>query len=393
MFKDHLLNVFLQSNNLAALTESAGILFGTPIIVVDEAFRIAASFAANGSDYEEYRTAVIHSQLSFEAAADISGTAAEKGQDFFELQRNERNYAVAVLRNGGAMIGYMILVTGSNNDPHTITNTENIMFAAALISKQLCLERRQTALDTAEDVLITLLNGDFADEEHFRLQASATFLSNFCPQRFAIVAMTGLENSDIAGDILRKSLETNFHGSHPFFYKDRIVMFLHVDHDLSLLVHTAKSGGLCIVVSPALEGIFSLGKMYGTVSDVLDYLVSSGKTGFCTESCKYARLMALKGIKDKTGVIASEIEALALYDKENSAELCLTLYNYLICHHSLKETCERLYTHRNTVLYRIRKIKEDFGLEPEVAENHFKYLFSCALVLIENGRDELFIEK
>ena len=392
MLKEQLLNVFLQSNNLLALTESAGILFGTPIVVVDEAFRIAASFAANGSDYEEYRTAVSHSQLSFEAAADISGTAAEKGQDFFELQRNERKYSVAVLRNGGAMIGYMILVTGLCNDPHNV-NTENIMFAAALISKQLCLERRRTAIDTAEDVLITLLNGDFADEEHFQLQASTTFLSNFRPQRFAIVAMTGLENSDMAGDMLRKSLENNFHGSHPFFYKDRIVMFLHIDHDLSLLVHSAEMSGLCIAVSPALKGVYSMKEMYGTVSDVLDYLISSGKTGFCTESRKYARLMALKDIKDKNGVISSEIAALNQYDKENSTELCLTLYYYLICHHSLKETCERLYTHRNTVLYRMRKIKEDFGLEPELSSNHFRYLFSCAVILLLNGHDGLFIEK
>ena len=392
MFKEQLLNAFLQGNSLAALTESAGILLGAPVMVVDEAFRIAASFAAPGGDYEEYRTAVSHSQLSFEAAAEISGEAAEKGEDFFEFGRNGRSYRVAVLRNGGAMIGYMIIVDAGEENTDAMT-AENIMFTAALISKQLCLERRRTSLDTAEDVLITLLNGDFADEEHFRLQASATFLSNFSPERFAVVAMTGLENSDVAGDMLRKSLESSFHGSHPFFYRDRIVMFLHTDHDLDLLSRTAQAGNLCIAVSPALEGIYSLGKMYGTVSRVLDYLVASGKTGFCAESRRYARLMALKGIENKSGVIAPQVAELAEYDMENSSELCLTLYTYLICHHSLKETCVRFYTHLYTVLYRMRKIKEDFGLEPELADNHFRYLFSCALVLLENGEDELFTDK
>ena len=41
----------------------------------------------------------------------------------------------------------------------------------------------------------------------------------------------------------------------------------------------------------------------------------------------------------------------------------------------------------------MRKIKEDFGLEPELADNHFRYLFSCALILLENGEDGLFTDK
>ena len=52
MFKEQLLNAFLQGNSLSALTESAGILLGAPVMVVDEAFRIAASFAARGGEYE-----------------------------------------------------------------------------------------------------------------------------------------------------------------------------------------------------------------------------------------------------------------------------------------------------------------------------------------------------
>ena len=67
------------------------------------------------------------------------------------------------------------------------------------------------------------------------------------------------------------------------------------------------------------------------------------------------------------------------------------MYFYLVCHHPLIETCERQYAHRNTVLYRMKKMKEDFGLSPELAENHISYLISCALLLLKDGNDDLFI--
>ena len=54
-------------------------------------------------------------------------------------------------------------------------------------------------------------------------------------------------------------------------------------------------------------------------------------------------------------------------------------------------SCERLYTHRNTVLYRIRKIKEDFGLDLDAPEKHLKYLLSAAVILAKNGETEMFV--
>ncbi len=67
------------------------------------------------------------------------------------------------------------------------------------------------------------------------------------------------------------------------------------------------------------------------------------------------------------------------------------LYTYLCCHRSLDETCERLYTHRNTVLDRIRKIKEDFWINLDTPEKHLKYLLSAAVILVKNGETEMFV--
>ena len=392
MIAEQLLTSFLQSNSLSALVESVSILFDGPVIVVDEAFRIAAAFAANGYDDPDYRTAVSHSQLSFEAAAKISGSSEEIGKDFFCFAHKDKIYQVVALHTGEVMTGYMILVKGNSDSGISPSYESDMAFAAALVSKQLCLERHSPASSTAEELLITLLSGEFQDEEHFRLKSSSTFLSGFHPRCFALVAVTREKNVHAADDVLRRSFASNFHGSYPFFYRDRIVMFLHEEQDSKRLEDMAGNEGLCVVLSPRLESVFAMGRMYRTVSDVLDYLLLRGRKGILVQSRKYAMLMALRGIEDPESMILPEIKEMGEYDGKNLSELCLTLYYYLICHHSLAETCERLYTHRNTVLYRMKKIKEDFGLVPELPENHGKYLLSCALLLLKAGHEDLFVD-
>ena len=51
------------------------------------------------------------------------------------------------------------------------------------------------------------------------------------------------------------------------------------------------------------------------------------------------------------------------YDRENGTELVRTLHIYLEENENITETAERLYTHRNTVKYRIGRIRELLGYD------------------------------
>ena len=105
----------------------------------------------------------------------------------------------------------------------------------------------------------------------------------------------------------------------------------------------------------------------------------------------YTLLLTLRAAAGNGTVFDRDVKKMAEYDKENEGELCLTLYTYLCCRHSLKDTCERLYTHRNTVLYRIRRIKEFFGIDTDNPELCIMYLLQAALELVKAGEDALFI--
>ena len=70
---------------------------------------------------------------------------------------------------------------------------------------------------------------------------------------------------------------------------------------------------------------------------------------------------------------------------------CETLYHYLTCCHSLKKTSDALYTHRNTVLYRIRRLQEDFAIPLEEPSQHADLLLGVSLILFDIKGPDFFL--
>jgi len=81
-------------------------------------------------------------------------------------------------------------------------------------------------------------------------------------------------------------------------------------------------------------------------------------------------------------LIDKKIGKLSLYDKENGSDLVTTLYYYLATGGSLIETANRMYVHRNSVKYRIDRIKEIANLDLDNPLNRFVYYLCTAFYLL-----------
>lgn len=62
------------------------------------------------------------------------------------------------------------------------------------------------------------------------------------------------------------------------------------------------------------------------------------------------------------------LHPLVLYDREKDSELVKTLEMYFQCGGNLKRVSEEMYTHYNTIIYRMQRIKEITGMDLEVPE-------------------------
>ena len=101
--------------------------------------------------------------------------------------------------------------------------------------------------------------------------------------------------------------------------------------------------------------------------------------------------LLLKSLEGRSDLIAKEIHRLAAYDKEKDTQYCETLYRYLTCCRSLKKTCDALFAHRNTVLYRIRRIRDDFNIPLDDPAVHADLLLGSSLLLFEEKGPDFFI--
>ena len=90
-------------------------------------------------------------------------------------------------------------------------------------------------------------------------------------------------------------------------------------------------------------------------------------------------------------MIAKEIRELAAHDKKRTHSIAKRFINYLTCCRSLKKTCDALFTHRNTVLYRIRRIEDDFAIPLDEPAVHADLLVGVSLLLFKEKGPDFFL--
>ena len=82
----------------------------------------------------------------------------------------------------------------------------------------------------------------------------------------------------------------------------------------------------------------------------------------------YRLLLALQPGQELRDFYEEMLGVLAAYDRQKHAELVTTLEAYVAAGNSPSETAARLHLHRNTVLYRLRRIRALLGRDPDDPE-------------------------
>ena len=292
----------------------------------------------------------------------------------------------------GVRLGYLICV---DTDGHLTKISAEIWRQIDLIlAKQLYIEtsRQDKPFETTEDILMHLLDGGFPSASYFRLQTVGTYLADFHPSAFALMDLTAYHSQYPGVHHLKEEIGERFPDSHPFLYKGDVFLFLHRDSDVDIFTELAKEFDLKVIVSETIHDLYDLPSLYRAAHDALDMILESNYHG--EKVCSVAQLrtpLLLKNMESRNDLISPELRALAEHDRKKGAQYCETLYFYLIYSHSLKKTCDALFTHRNTVLYRIERIRDDFLIPLDDPERHAELLFGVAILLFQKEGPDFFL--
>lgn len=75
-----------------------------------------------------------------------------------------------------------------------------------------------------------------------------------------------------------------------------------------------------------------------------------------------------------------KLEPILVYDKKHNSDLCQTLFCYLKNNGSVKAVADELFIHKNTIVYRMSKIKELLDCDLEDGEERLAYYLACMIV-------------
>jgi DNA-binding PucR family transcriptional regulator len=90
--------------------------------------------------------------------------------------------------------------------------------------------------------------------------------------------------------------------------------------------------------------------------------------------------------EDLSRYLHPALPKLASYDTENGTNLELTLHTYLKNSCSTTDTAKALYLHRNSVIYRLRRIEELCDIDLDDTDTRFRLRLSYALSNVINQK-------
>jgi hypothetical protein len=391
---DALLAEFFAHDDLKALAADAGALLECPLLVLDDTFHVTAHHRPLGFTDPFFQDAVRQGEITYEAGAIISQSEALSAgrADYVKLEGSDYRRRFSPLISSGVRLGYLICVDTDghlqNIPPETWNMVEQILAKQAFIE----VSRQDKPFETTEDILMHLLDGGFSSAPYFRLQASGTYLADFHPTGFALIELTTYHNEYLGKLHLKDELGVIFPQSHSFLYRGDVFLFLHGNADFNGFSALAEEFQLKVVMSDGINDLFNLPALYRTAHEALELMTDRRfHSGNVRTVAQLRTPLLLKKLEGRSDLIAKEIRVLAAHDKEKDTQYCETLYYYLTCCRSLKKTCDALFTHRNTVLYRIRRIKDDFAIPLDEPAIHADLLLGVSLLLFEKKGPDFFL--
>jgi len=386
-----LLTEFFMKDDLKSLAADAGAFLGCPLLVLDDTFRVAAHHRPLGFSDPMFQNAVRHGQITYEAGALISQSRAlSSGEaDFISLEGSLYRRRFAPLISAGVKLGYLVCV---DTDGSLQSIPEDVWLKVErILAKQMFIEasRHDKPFETAEDILMHLLDGGFPSAPYFRLQTAGTYLADFHPSGFALIDLTAYHSLYMGKRHLKDELSERFPQSHAFLYRRDIFLFLHGKNSADAFSSLAKEFQLKVIISDGLDDLYELPTLYRTAHEALELMMDPRfHSGSVCSVAQLRTALLLKGVENRRDLIAGGICALAEHDRAKGTQYCETLYYYLTCSHSLKMTCDALFTHRNTILYRIRRMQEEYLIPLDDPAAHADLLLGVSMVLFkEKGPD------
>ena len=385
--KEELLELFLQTNDVDRLVELAARVLGNALVVCDTSYHFIAR-----SDPEQVRdrtwlAGMKRDGWSSELVSRVSGlepdyTGAEHRSWVLEgISENRRR--LGALCMDGIHAGYYLVL--EEQTPFEQVDEACWRTVAAVLTKAVLARRPgwERGGRDGESIMRDLLGRGFDSRSIFLERVGRGELAR--TGRWRVLCIPDPGRDEGARRQLRSEVGRCLPLSWQVWFEDSLVILADFGSGLyttRTLEQMLEQNGLCAGVSDEFADTYLLRRHYeqARAAARLGGLFEDGRATVPYGDYRVYHLMdSLEGEDIFERFATPAVRCIRDYDESNGTDFLNTLRHYLGSGCSAQKAAARMYVHRNTVVYRVGRLRELFGLEfDDDWQNYLNYT-SCLL--------------
>ncbi len=353
-----LLEIDEKSNKLSDLLKNSYELFESTVVAIDENYRLLAHFSPNNVKLgPTYLKSIEDGFWSLELINKINSSLKESKnmRTFVTFDSVERLFIK--LESNGKEIGYLVFIENGKSLKNFDEDTLNHFIK--LVIKHIKIENSSTRNKNMKSLFEALLNDEILSEDIFIDRYKRINFDKKISYQMLIIDMSIIDPKYF------KSIEVNLPNCFKnmiSIYKDNyLVCFISSSYDKEKLDSFFFENKIYGLISKPILSLFTIPTLFTIQKKLLKFLINASNEYILYDESDYCTLSSIVAIDNNLVLLSfihEDIIKLLKYDLKNNDSLCKTLYYYLANFKSLKETSKDVFLHKNTITYRLDKIKE-----------------------------------
>ncbi|MCI8993342.1 MAG: hypothetical protein HFG80_11590 [Eubacterium sp.] len=377
LLTDSLLEILFFEGGIQAMIEQVFQAFKNPIYVFDADFKLIAH-TCNVTVEDQGKAIIENGRLTDDDFKILNQT-----YKYEKLQQSE--YPIKSVHPKYGFEQLLCAIDTKKDMGHIVINGINHSFSE-IDSKMLYLLKKAIDQQMKKDEFIRnnrgfnyeyflkdLLDGKIATGKQFHHRLNYVN-SEFSGTMYCMVVETARSSQTLNTMHIRSVFETHFPGTRSLMYNGAIIILFSTKDtvfqpdDLAMINTLCEEQGIYAGMGNSFQNITSLADYYkqGLRSIELGICHKNSPGLFLYRDYYLSHIANIFAQKESANTFCHpQLKILLDYDREHNTDLSHILYTYLICERNMNAAAQVLYIHRNTLVYRLKKIKSLITIDYE----------------------------
>lgn len=398
-----LIDTLLATNHSALLTNQAADLLGNPVLLCDTSYHILGASTIHQVEDHSWLAGIKRGHWTYEFVAKMHSMGIERlpgrgqGQAVLIEGVTSLRRRLTKLAVDGIDMGYYIVL--ESEVPFESIPEEHYRLVTGVLGKVMSMEqgcRGRAAGHSSEDVLLDLLHGRFPDRKLLSERIYGSELDRETTFRLFFIDMEGYRASESQEGNLKALLGRLLPFSWSVYDGSNIVVLTDFNHrfyqsdqgPLAEFQDFLSRSSLRAGISDGFSDLFLLPDYAAQGQAALHFatMVQDWHVLIHYEAYSHFQMIEdLATLRDISFYCSESVQELARHDKKNNTEHLPTLFYYLQTGRSVQAAARNMHLHRNTINYRLERIRQLFGIDFDDPGRNYRYYFSALALLRQGG--------